>query len=92
MEQVIERAARHVNLSVEEMIHGGREWRPLLGRYLAAYLLVTECKMTLKQTGAALGGLHHSTVINCLRRVVEDRKVRNHYLLMKGRLPIMNER
>lgn len=78
MREILEQVARRRRMTVREMLNDGHYPRLVRARQEAMYLMAVEHdgvrrRYTYSQIGAAMGGLHHSTVIHgiqahCQRR------------------------
>ena len=64
--------AAHTGVPESSITGPRRDRRTSLARRLAAYLLREECKLTTTQTGEALGGKDHTTVLYALKKFEEE--------------------
>ena len=68
-EQVIDAAARHYGLSVEQILGRGRTATVAQARQVVMYLLAVELGMPPTAVGRFLSGRNHSTVIHGVERI-----------------------
>ncbi len=68
-EQLLKAVARHYRIADEQIRGRGRTAAVAEARQVAMYLLATELGMTPTDTGRALGGRNHSTVIHGVSKI-----------------------
>lgn len=68
-EQALKAVARHYRVADEQILGRGRTAAVAEARQVAMYLLATELGMTPTDTGRALGGRNHSTVIHGVSKI-----------------------
>ena len=70
-ERMLKAVAGHYRVTEEQILGRGRTAAVAEARQVAMYLLTTELSMTPTDTGRALGGRNHSTVIHGVNKIRE---------------------
>lgn len=81
--------SREYNFAVSEILAKNQHAEYVLPRYVAIGLLLELTRMSLPSIGRAMGGLHHTTIINARRRfarLIEGEAFRNRFDYLKAQV------
>ena len=73
VEELLDRAARRFDVTVEELLYGSRR-KGLVAARQVAYWLLRARGLSYPEIGRALGGKDHTTVMSGVRKVQRERE------------------